>query len=207
MANSDDRGIPGHADGVTEPVPVLNVANVLTVLRILIVPVFLVALLIADGESTVWRITAGALFILAAVTDRYDGHLARKHGLITDFGKIADPIADKALMGSALIGLSILGDLSWWITGIILFRELGITLLRFWVIRHGVMPAGRGGKLKTVIQIVAICFFIFPLPGWVFPISATLMAAAVIITVATGVDYVVQALRLRRDGRASQANR
>ncbi|GGC60239.1 CDP-diacylglycerol--glycerol-3-phosphate 3-phosphatidyltransferase [Hoyosella rhizosphaerae] len=174
----------------------------LTVVRILIVPVFLVALFVDGGQSTLWRIVAGLLFVLAAVTDRYDGHLARKHGLITDFGKIADPIADKALMGGAFIGLSILGELSWWITAIVLFRELGITLLRFWVIRHGVMPASRGGKLKTVIQIVALSFFIFPLPGWVDPISITLMAAAVIVTVVTGVDYVIQALRLRRDGRS-----
>ncbi|WP_064440582.1 CDP-diacylglycerol--glycerol-3-phosphate 3-phosphatidyltransferase [Hoyosella altamirensis] len=182
-------------------VPVLNAANVLTMIRILIVPLFLVALLIDSGQSTVWRVTAALLFVIAAVTDRIDGQVARKYGLVTDFGKIADPIADKALMGGALVGLSILGDLSWWITGIILFRELGITVLRFWVIRHGVIPASRGGKLKTLVQTIAIGFYLFPLPDWVSPISMTLMGLAVIITVVTGLDYVVQALQLRRHSR------
>lgn len=190
-----------HPPAEHDVVPVLNVANVLTVIRILIVPLFLVALLAADGESTIWRVTAGMLFVIAAVTDRIDGQVARKYGLVTDFGKLADPIADKALIGGALIGLSLLGELSWWITGIILFRELGITLLRFWVIRHGVIPASRGGKLKTLVQTVAIGFYLFPLPDWVSPISLTLMGLAVIITVVTGLDYVVQAIRLRRHGR------
>ncbi|WP_370654883.1 CDP-diacylglycerol--glycerol-3-phosphate 3-phosphatidyltransferase [Prescottella sp. R16] len=185
-------GVAGHT-----PVPLLNIANVLTVLRIALVPVFLVALFVDDGQSTGWRIAATAIFAIAAVTDRIDGQLARSRGLVTDFGKMADPIADKALIGAALVGLSLLGDLSWWVTGIIAARELGITLMRFAVLRHGVIPAGRGGKLKTLVQSVAIGFYLAPLPDGFAPFTAGLMGLAVVLTVATGLDYVVQAVRLR----------
>lgn len=179
------------------PVPLLNIANILTILRIVLVPVFLVALFVDDGESTGWRLAAASIFAIAAVTDRIDGQLARKHGLVTDFGKMADPIADKALIGAALVGLSVLGDLSWWVTGIIAARELGITLMRFAVLRHGVIPAGRGGKLKTLVQSVAIGLYLVPLPDAFAPVSATLMGIAVVLTVVTGLDYVIQAVRLR----------
>ena len=187
------------ADGVAphQPVPLLNIANVLTVLRILLVPVFLVALFMDGGDSTGWRIAATTIFAVAAITDRIDGQLARKYGLVTDFGKMADPIADKALIGAALVGLSVLGDLSWWVTGIIAARELGITLMRFAVLRHGVIPAGRGGKLKTLVQSLAIGLYLAPLPEGFAPFSAALMALAVVLTVATGLDYVIQAVRLR----------
>jgi len=187
------------ADGVAPhaPVPLVNIANILTVLRIVLVPVFLVALFADGGHSTGWRIAAASIFAVAAVTDRIDGQLARKHGLVTDFGKMADPIADKALIGAALVGLSMLGDLSWWVTGIIAARELGITLMRFAVLRHGVIPAGRGGKLKTLVQSLAIGLYLIPLPDGFAPFSATLMGLAVVLTVATGLDYVVQAIRLR----------
>ncbi|RVW03911.1 CDP-diacylglycerol--glycerol-3-phosphate 3-phosphatidyltransferase [Rhodococcus xishaensis] len=186
------EGVPAHT-----PVPLLNIANVLTVLRIVLVPVFLVALFADGGHSTFWRITAASIFALAAITDRIDGQLARKHGLVTDFGKMADPIADKALIGAALVGLSILGDLSWWVTGVIAARELGITLVRFAVLRHGVIPAGRGGKLKTLVQTLAIGLYLIPLPDGFAPVTATLMGLAVILTVVTGLDYLIQAIRLR----------
>ncbi|WP_442238980.1 CDP-diacylglycerol--glycerol-3-phosphate 3-phosphatidyltransferase [Rhodococcus sp. TAF43] len=187
------------ADGVAPhaPVPLVNIANILTVLRIVLVPVFLAALFADGGHSTGWRIAAASIFAVAAITDRIDGQLARKHGLVTDFGKMADPIADKALIGAALVGLSMLGDLSWWVTGIIAARELGITLMRFAVLRHGVIPAGRGGKLKTLVQAAAIGFYLVPLPDGFAPFSAALMGLAVVLTVATGLDYVVQAVRLR----------
>src|SRR5207302_399134 len=120
---------------------------------------FLVALFAGGGHDTAWRLISTLVFTIAAVTDNIDGRLARKLGLVTDFGKIADPIADKALTGAALVGLSILGDLPWWVTVVIAVRELGITLLRFVVIRYGVIPASRGGKLKTLTQIVAIWLF------------------------------------------------
>jgi CDP-diacylglycerol--glycerol-3-phosphate 3-phosphatidyltransferase len=133
------------------------------------------------------------------VTDRIDGDLARKRGLITEFGKLADPIADKALIGAALIGLSALGDLPWWVTVLMLVRELGVTLLRFWVIRHGVIPASRGGKIKTTLQAVATGLFVLiPVGGWLKPIAWTFMTAAIVVALTTGIDYVARAARLRR---------
>ncbi|MDR2984968.1 MAG: CDP-diacylglycerol--glycerol-3-phosphate 3-phosphatidyltransferase [Nocardiopsaceae bacterium] len=165
----------------------------MTVLRLLLVPVF-VGFLVAGGTAS--RILAFFVFGLASITDLLDGQLARRSGMITDFGKIADPIADKALTGSALITLSALGDLPWWVTAVILVREVGVTLLRFWVIRHGVIAASRGGKIKTVLQIVAIGLYILPLPiGW---LRSAAMAVAVAVTLVTGIDYTARALRLRR---------
>jgi CDP-diacylglycerol--glycerol-3-phosphate 3-phosphatidyltransferase len=156
-------------------------------------------LLFADGgDNTWWRVAAWAAFAVASVTDRIDGQLARSRGLVTDFGKIADPIADKALIGAALIGLSALGELPWWVTVVVLVREIGITLLRFWVIRHGVLPASRGGKVKTLLQSVAIGLLVLPLTGVLHELALWLMYVAVVVTVVTGVDYVLRALRLRR---------
>ncbi|WP_407671576.1 CDP-diacylglycerol--glycerol-3-phosphate 3-phosphatidyltransferase [Nocardia aurantiaca] len=178
------------------PVPVMNIANVLTVLRILVVPLFLLALFVGGGHETEWRWIAAGLFGVAAITDRIDGQLARKYGLVTDFGKLADPIADKALIGAALVGLSMLHDLPWWITIVIVARELGVTLLRLAVVRRGVIPAGRGGKLKTLVQSVAIAVLLLPLSGGFASAGMDLMYGAVVLTVVTGVDYVVQAARL-----------
>ncbi|MEV6065885.1 CDP-diacylglycerol--glycerol-3-phosphate 3-phosphatidyltransferase [Nocardia sp. NPDC052001] len=174
----------------------MNIANVLTVLRIAIVPLFLAALFAGDGHDPQWRWGAAALFGIAAITDRIDGQLARKYGLVTDFGKLADPIADKALIGAALIGLSMLGDLPWWMTIVIVARELGVTLLRLAVVRRGVIPAGRGGKLKTLVQSVAIAVLLLPLSGGFASAGMALMYVAVVLTVVTGLDYVVQAGRL-----------
>jgi CDP-diacylglycerol--glycerol-3-phosphate 3-phosphatidyltransferase len=186
-------------------VPVLNIANVLTVVRILLVPFFIWFLLLDDGQAGLFRWLAVGTFVVAIYTDKLDGDLARSRGLITDFGKIADPIADKLLIGSALVLLSILGELWWWVTVVILVRELGITVLRFAVIRYGVMPASRGGKLKTVVQTAAILLFLIPLQAiagaWAWWLAAAVMALAVVITVVTGVDYVLQAIRLRAAGR------
>jgi len=178
------------------------VPNGLTVLRVMLVPVFVIFLL--EG-GTLNRIIAFLLFVLASVTDLLDGRLARKHGLVTDFGKIADPIADKALTGSALISLSFLGELPWWVRCVILFREIGVTLLRFWVIRHRVIPASRGGKLKTLLQVVAIGFYL--LPGPLGVIRATLMAAALVVTLVTGGDYVMRAVALRHGSVGARAPR
>jgi CDP-diacylglycerol--glycerol-3-phosphate 3-phosphatidyltransferase len=171
----------------------VNLPNGLTVLRLALVPVFVMSLLTG---GTAWRIAAFVVFAVASITDLLDGELARRNGLITDFGKLADPIADKALTGSALITLSALGELSWWVTGIIMVREIGVTLLRFWVIRHGVIPASRGGKIKTVLQMLAIGLYVLPIDiGWG---RAAIMAAAVVVTLVTGADYVRRAVRLRR---------
>ncbi len=191
-----------------------NVPNALTALRILMVPFFAWALLVDDGESFGWRWVAYALFALAMITDKIDGDLARKHGLITDFGKIADPIADKALTGMAFVGLSIVGDLWWWVTVVVLVREWGITLMRFWLIRHGVvMPAGRGGKLKTVVQTLALGLMVMPLRmfsgAWeqlgevLWWGAVALMAGAVALTVATGLDYVRETVVARREQQRS----
>ena len=172
---------------------VLNVANGLTVLRLALVPVFVV-LLVQPGAG--WRIAAFVAFGVASLTDLLDGELARRRGLITDFGKIADPIADKALTGSALVTLSLLGELPWWATTVILVRELAVTGLRFWVIRRGVIAASRGGKAKTILQLVAISLYILPgPPDW---LRAVVMAAALALTLVTGIDYAMRAIRLRR---------
>jgi CDP-diacylglycerol---glycerol-3-phosphate 3-phosphatidyltransferase len=171
----------------------VNAANALTVLRLALVPVF-VACLLAGGTG--WRVAAFVVFAVASVTDLLDGRLARSRGLITDFGKIADPIADKALTGAALVTLSALGELAWWVTVVILAREISVTLLRFWVIRRGVIAASRGGKLKTLLQVVAIALYVLPGPPAV--VREVVMAAAVAVTVVTGIDYGVRAVRLHR---------
>ncbi|MGI5505508.1 CDP-diacylglycerol--glycerol-3-phosphate 3-phosphatidyltransferase [Lentzea sp. CA-135723] len=184
-------------------VPLLNVANILTMARLVLVPVFLFSLFEAGGFDTTWRLIAFAVFAIASFTDHIDGTLARKHGLITDFGKIADPIADKALTGSALVGLSILDVLPWWITIVIAVREIGVTLLRFWVIRYGVIPASRGGKAKTLAQVIAIGLFVLPQNDVLQLIAWVIMAVALVLTVVTGIDYVIRAFKLKaRAGRA-----
>ncbi len=191
---------PDHLGDPVQTVSVVNIANALTVLRLLLVPVFAVALFHDGGDSATWRWIAWGIFAVASCTDLVDGELARRRGIVTSFGKIADPIADKALMGTALVGLSILGELPWWVTVVVLVREVGVTLLRFWVIRRGVIPASRGGKVKTLLQAVAIGLYILPLTGWLRTLSAVILAAAVVLTLVTGVDYVARALALRRSG-------
>jgi CDP-diacylglycerol--glycerol-3-phosphate 3-phosphatidyltransferase len=187
-----------------QSVRLVNWPNALTVLRIAIVPVFAVLLLrgndLATGPREADRYWAALVFVLAIITDGYDGMIARRTGQVTEFGKMADPIADKALTGTALVGLSVLGALPWWVTVLILAREIGITLLRFWVIRHGVIAASRGGKAKTVLQSVAIGAYILPLTGVLASARWWVMAAAVVVTVVTGFDYVYRAWVLRRNG-------
>ncbi|MFL6056904.1 MAG: CDP-diacylglycerol--glycerol-3-phosphate 3-phosphatidyltransferase [Actinoallomurus sp.] len=179
---------------------VLNVANLLTMVRLVLVP-FFVWLMFLNG--TWWRVAALTMFAVASLTDRVDGELARRRNLITDFGKILDPIADKALVGSALVSLSLLGRLWWWVTIAILVREVGITLLRFVVIRYGVIAASRGGKLKTMLQVIAIGLYV--MPGPIDPLRWIVMGAATVVTVVTGLDYLVKAWHLWRDGRARRA--
>ncbi|MFE7436387.1 CDP-diacylglycerol--glycerol-3-phosphate 3-phosphatidyltransferase [Streptomyces tendae] len=181
-----------------------NVANLLTMLRLLLVPAFVALMLGNGGYDPAWRSFAWAAFAIAMITDLFDGHLARTYNLVTDFGKIADPIADKAIMGAALICLSALGDLPWWVTAVILGRELGITVLRFVVIRYGVIPASRGGKLKTLTQGIAVGMYVLALTGPLATLRFWVMAAAVVLTVATGLDYVKQAIVLRRRGIAER---
>ncbi|MHA7270047.1 CDP-diacylglycerol--glycerol-3-phosphate 3-phosphatidyltransferase [Arthrobacter sp. HLT1-20] len=181
-----------------------NLPNALTLLRIVLVPFFIWAFVADGGNYGPLRWLAVALFVVAIYTDKLDGDIARARGLITSFGKIADPIADKLLIGSALIMLSAVGELWWWVTIVMLVREIGITLLRFVVIRYGVMAASKGGKLKTVMQTVAIFVYLLPMTpahSWLSVIALVIMLAALAVTVVTGVDYVVKAWQLRSAGR------
>jgi len=201
-------GVVGTSGGEPVEAAVLNLANLLTLLRLALVPVFVGFLLAEDGHQTGWRLAATGVFAVAALTDRFDGEIARRRGLVTRFGTIADPIADKALIGAALLGLSALGELSWWVTLVIAVRELGVTALRFWVLRHGVIAASRGGKLKTLVQSLAIGLYVLPLAAWapnplVDWARWWLMGLAVALTVVTGADYVLRALRLRARGLAA----
>ncbi len=183
--------IPDHMGDANNDVPVINIPNALTVARLLMVPVFgYLVLGVTQTQTAQW---AGAIvFLIAAITDLVDGVWARKYGLITNFGKIADPIADKALIGTALIALSIMGEIPWWVTGVILFREIAITIMRFWVINHGVIPASRGGKVKTVSQIVAIVAFLIPVSGWVDLVAQMSLGVALAMTIVTGIDYALK---------------
>jgi len=184
-----------------------NIANALTVLRMALVPVFAWFLLHNGGLSTSYRLIAAGVFVVATATDRIDGNIARARGLVTDFGKVSDPIADKALMGMAFVGLSIIGLLPWWVTIVVLVREFGITALRFVVIRHGVIPASRGGKVKTALQAVAILLYLLPLGGIWHTIAVVVMTLAVIVTLATGLDYVPRAHTLRNTSPRAKAKR
>ncbi len=177
-----------------------NVPNVLTAIRLVLVPLCAWLLLAHPADPTM-RWVANAVFIVAILTDMADGKIARKYNLVTDFGKLWDPIADKALTGMGFIGLSILGELPWFITVIILLREWGITILRFWILKYGtVMAANMGGKLKTVTQSVGLAMFIPGLqflPAWWFWIAWVVMIAAFALTIWTGIDYLLAARKTR----------
>ena len=181
--------------------PVSNwcVPNLITIARILLVPVFVWFLLLDGNSDGPWRWAAAVLFIVAIATDSLAGHIARSRNLITDLGKLLDPIADKALTGTALVMLSVLGELPWWVTIIILVRELGITFWRLAVAKKRVLPAGRGGKLKTLVQAIAISLALLPLwvvfGDWVHWLNIVLMSAAFILTVWSGIDYLWEAYR------------
>ena len=187
-----------------------NVANIITVVRILFAPVFLWLLLADGGDGGALRWVATVLFVVGIATDGIDGHLARRRNLVTNVGILLDPIADKVLTGGALVALSILGELPWWVTVLVLVREIGITIFRFSVLRDRVIPASRGGKLKTVVQAVAISYLLAPFPAtatawgwhaavpWIVGVGVALMALAVALTVLTGLDYLVQAYRRNR---------
>jgi len=187
----------------TPQVPLWNLANVLTMVRVALVPVFAVLMV---GDSTAARIAAAVVFLVAAATDKLDGYIARSRNLVTNFGKIADPIADKALVIAALLLLWAEGTIPWWVPVTIIVRELGITLLRFIMVRRAVMAASSGGKLKTVLQIVFITGYLIPwadlLPRGaadvVLLVTWWVMLLAVVVTVVTGLDYVLRAVRIAR---------
>jgi CDP-diacylglycerol---glycerol-3-phosphate 3-phosphatidyltransferase len=179
-------------------VSLYNPANALTALRLALVPVFVAFAVISGMTSPGWRIAACLAFCVASATDFVDGWVARRFQLITSFGKVADPIADKALTGTALVLLSAYGQVGWWVTILVLAREWGVTALRLWVLRYGVIPASRAGKVKTALQIAAIAWYLWPVPVPYAAAGPWLLGAALLVTVGTGVDYVIRAVRLRR---------
>ncbi|MDR5701025.1 CDP-diacylglycerol--glycerol-3-phosphate 3-phosphatidyltransferase [Agromyces aerolatus] len=183
-----------------------NLPNAITIVRILLAPVCFWLILAEHGDNAVLRWLATGLFVVAIATDGIDGHIARSRGLITDLGKLLDPIADKLLTSGALVCLSILGELPWWVTALIIVREVGITIWRLVELRRGnVVPAASGGKLKTVVQAVAISFALAPLPallgGWVDWLNTALMTAALVLTVWSGALYIRDAIVLARQRR------
>jgi CDP-diacylglycerol--glycerol-3-phosphate 3-phosphatidyltransferase len=189
---------PSPVAAVPRRVSLYNPANVLTALRLLLIPVFAALVVSSDMAASGLRVAACVVFCVASATDFVDGWIARRFELVTSFGKVADPIADKALTGTALVLLSVYDLVPWWVTVLILLREWGVTALRFWVIRYGIIPASRGGKLKTALQTAAIAWYLWPVPAPYDVVGPWLMAAAVVVTVVTGADYVLQAVRLRR---------
>ncbi|MGH3329835.1 MAG: CDP-diacylglycerol--glycerol-3-phosphate 3-phosphatidyltransferase [Nocardioidaceae bacterium] len=188
-----------------------NVPNALTTLRILMVPFFGWALLADGGDSVLWRCVAWGIFVAAMITDKIDGDLARKHNLVTNFGKIADPVADKAITGMAFIGLSLIGELWWWVTILILVREWSVTIMRLSVAKHVVIAASMGGKVKTVLQTAALMGLLLPLreiegslgvlTEGLWWAAVIVMAAAVVVTVWTGVDFFRDAFHQRRQAK------
>jgi CDP-diacylglycerol---glycerol-3-phosphate 3-phosphatidyltransferase len=178
-------------------VPVVNAANLLTAVRLVLIPIFVLSVVVSGMTHAGWRVAAAIIFCVASMTDYVDGWIARRYHLVTSFGKVADPIADKALTGTALVLLSAYDRLPWWVTVVILAREFGVTGIRFWVIRYGVIAASRGGKAKTALQILAIFWYLCPFPSGVAAAGPWIMAVAVAVTVLTGLDYVLRALRLR----------
>jgi CDP-diacylglycerol--glycerol-3-phosphate 3-phosphatidyltransferase len=176
-----------------------NIANIITALRILVAPVFLWMVIIDGGEDGLWRWFAALLFIAAIATDGIDGALARKRNLVTTSGILLDPIADKVLIGGALVALALVSDLPWWVVVVIMTREIGITLLRFFVLANRVIPASRGGKLKTIMQAITVSSWLVPtwvvLGDWVGVLNWVLMGLVIGITLVTGVDYLVKAFR------------
>ncbi|MDP1711389.1 MAG: CDP-diacylglycerol--glycerol-3-phosphate 3-phosphatidyltransferase [Candidatus Nanopelagicaceae bacterium] len=173
----------------------MNLPNSITITRILLLPLCAYTLFKNGGDDSTWRIISFLLFFFVGMTDLLDGQLARSRNTVTEFGKLLDPIADKALIGTALVGLSILAILPWWVTLVILAREIGITIFRFAVIKKGVIPANRGGKVKTTVQNLAAGFYILPLGPSLSWFRETFMGLALILTVVTGIWYVVESQR------------
>ena len=172
-----------------------NLPNSLTIFRIAALPFCAYALFKGGGDDTDWRIIAFILFFIVGLSDILDGKIARDRNQITEFGKLLDPIADKAMLATATVGASMLGLLSWWVTGIFLIREVAVTILRFVVIKAGVIPASRGGKLKTFFQNFGVGFYILPLPDVLFLPRDIFMGIAIYLTIATGVDYFRRVLK------------
>ncbi len=173
----------------------MNLPNVLTILRIALTPLGAYSLFKNGGSNHTWMITSWCIFFIIGLTDIFDGKIARARNQVTEFGKLVDPIADKVSIGTAMISLSLLHRLPWWITIIIMGREIAVTVLRFAVISGGVIPASKGGKLKAMLQGFGIGFYILPLPHWLFIPRDLFMAAAIALTLSTGFEYFKAVLK------------
>jgi len=172
-----------------------NLPNLLTILRILAVPFCAYALFKNGGDETSWQLIAWTGFFVVGLTDFFDGRIARSRKQITSLGTFLDPVADKIAIGTAMVGLSLLGKLWWVVTIIILGREIAVTILRLLVIKDGVIPASKGGKLKTLFQGFGIGFYILPLPSYLHLPRDLFMAVAVLLTLTSGFDYFKKALK------------
>ena len=172
----------------------MNLPNALTIFRILALPFCAWALFKEGGEDPTWQIIAWTSFFLVGLTDILDGRIARKRNQVSSFGAILDPIADKAFIGTALVGLSILGRIPWWVTSLILFREIGITIIRLAIVNRKIIAANRGGKIKSLLQNFSVGFYILPLPENLYLPRDILLGAAVVLTITTGLDYLRNAL-------------
>ena len=188
------------------PASILCAPNLISIVRILLIPVFVVLLLVDGGANGPLRWAAAIIFVLAIATDAIDGHLARSRNLVTDLGIFLDPVADKGLTGAAFIGLGILGELWWWVIALVLVREIGITIMRSALLKDRVIPASKGGKLKTVAQSVALSLALLPfwsivdspaVANMILWVNWVAMAIAVALTVITGIDYVVKAVQAK----------
>ena len=167
-----------------------NLPNSLTIFRIVALPFCAYALFKNGGDDANWRIIAFTLFFILGLSDILDGKIARDRNQITEFGKLLDPIADKAFIATALIGLSMLGKMPWWVTVLILTREVGITVLRLLVIKRKVISASKGGKIKTLLQNFSVGFYILPLPEALHTPRDILLAIAIALTFITGYQYL-----------------
>lgn len=169
--------------------------NAITMARILLIPIGVYAIFKNGGDDSTWQVIAWTIFFILGLSDLLDGYLARATNQVSELGKFLDPVADKALIGSAMISLSILGRFPWWITAVILAREIGITIFRLAVIKGGVIPANRGGKIKSTFQSFGVGFYMLPIPEAFFWFRDGFMAIAIILTVLTGIHYVRLALK------------
>ena len=176
----------------------LNVANLLTLVRFLLVIPFAMVVFAGGGHSVAWRLAATLVFLLASATDRVDGQVARRYGLVTDLGKFADPLADKVLTGTALVALSLLGELWWWLTVVVLIREFAVTVLRSVLARIAAMPASKGGKAKTVLLTIGIGLLLLPVGGPLRVAGLVALVGAAAVSTVTGVDYALRGARIAR---------
>ncbi len=176
----------------------MNLPNALTIARILALPFCAWALFKNGGNDSDWQIIAWCMFFVVGMTDVLDGRIARKRNQISSFGTLVDPIADKAFIATALIGLSILEKMPWWVTIVILAREIGVTLLRFAVIKRGIIAASKGGKIKSLLQNFSVGFYILPLPESLFLPRDILLGIAIVLTITSGYQYLRDVIKSGR---------